>query len=121
MVRIGRINSEMQKSLSVTINSKVKDPRVSGMITITSVECAKDLKTAKVFVSIFGGSDEDKQASMAALNSAQGFIRSELARDLKSLRTVPQLTFLMDESIAYGEKIDNILDEIKKSEKSEES
>jgi len=114
-IRIKRINSEMAKSLSVIISHKVKDPRIPAMVSVTKVDCATDLKTAKVFVSSMG-SGEEKQAMLAALVNSGGFIRSQLAIDFKAIRTVPQLTFFIDESSEYGCKIDAILNEIKKEE-----
>lgn len=114
--RSERINSEMQRSLSVTIQNKVKDPRITGMISVTKVDCAKDLKTAKVYVSIYGGESE-KKAAFAAVVSSAAFIRKELAADFKDIRTVPVLSFILDESGAYGERIDSLLDSIKDTKK----
>jgi ribosome-binding factor A len=112
--RVERIHAEMQKSISLTLQNKIKDPRISGfMIGVTSVDCAKDLKTAKVYVSIYGASGADKSAAFTAVQSSAGFIRRELAADLKDIRTVPELKFISDESGAYGEKIDGILNAIK--------
>ena len=110
-IRMGRVGSEMQKSLTSIIGSKVKDPKITGMVSVTQVECASDLKTAKVFISNLG---DDKQEVVAALNNSASFIRSELAKDLRNLRTVPQLTFFVDHSLEQGNKIDSILDSLKK-------
>jgi ribosome-binding factor A len=83
------------------------------MIGVSGVDCAKDLKSAKVYVSVYGGTGEEKTEAFAALRASAGFIRRELAADLKEIRTVPELRFILDESGAYGEKIDGILNKIK--------
>ena len=114
--RIERINGEMQKSISVTIQNKIKDPRISGMVSVTKADCAKDLKTAKIYISIYGGTAEEKKASFDAVTASAGFIRRELAADFKAIRTVPQLTFVPDESGEYGERIDSLLAELNKKQ-----
>ena len=110
-IRIGRINAEMQKSITGTIaGGKVKDPRVEGMVSVTKVDCAADLKTAKVFVTSLGG---DIMRTVEGLNSSSGLIKRQLASDLKSIRTVPDLTFFADMTAETGGRIDAILDELK--------
>jgi len=109
-IRMGRIGAEMQKSLTGIIATKLKDPRIEGMVSVTQVECAKDLKTAKVFVSVMGA---DKHIVVEALNASKGVIRRHLASELKDLRTVPELTFFVDHALEQGNKIDEILDSLK--------
>lgn len=113
--RIERLNSEMRKVLSEII-SRLKDPRITEMISITSVSVAKDLKTAKVYVEIFGGDDAGKNETYSALQRSAGYIRKELSRAFNELRTIPELTFLMDNSSAYSMQIDKILEEIRKND-----
>jgi len=113
--RIERINSEMLKSLSVTIQSKLQDPRVAGLVNVTKVDCAKDLKTAKVYLSA-AGEPEEKESVLNAVRACASFIRRELANDFKDLRTVPSLTFILDESGSYGSRIDRLLAELKGGE-----
>ena len=99
--RIGRINEEIMRELSTSIRS-LKDPRVQGMITITAVDTASDLRTAKVYVSVY-----DKSRSkevLKGLKSAAGFLRRELGRSLQ-LRYTPELQFIADDSIEYGAHI----------------
>lgn len=112
MYRIDRLNGEMQKAISGIISGKLRDPRISEMVTVTGVEVAKDLKTAKVYVSVY----DKKETTLCALSRAAGFIRRELAAEFSALRTVPALEFRADESIDYGAKIDKVLEEIKKSD-----
>lgn len=112
--RIDRINGEMQKSISDIINNKIKDPRVVGkMISVLSVNCAKDLKTAKVYLSIYGDKTEQKKTFEGICNCA-GFIRKEMSLYFNDIRTIPQLSFFLDDSMEYSAKIDSILEKLKK-------
>lgn len=112
--RMDRLNGEMQKNISDIINNKIKDPRVAGkMISVLSVNCAKDLKTAKVYLSIYGDKAEAKKAFEGICHCA-GFIRKEMSLYFNDIRTIPQLTFFLDNSMEYSAKIDAILEQIKK-------
>ena len=113
--RIDRLNGEMQRTISEIIEHRIKDPRVSELVSVTSVNVAKDLKTAKVYLSIFGHADKVKTTFDAVCRCA-GFIRSELAREFRDLRCVPELRFQMDTSMEYSKKIESILSDIKKDE-----
>lgn len=110
--RIERINSELQKSVSEIIR-RLKDPRISSMVSVLEVDTAKDLASAKVYVSCYGG---DPQATLAALTSCAGFIRRELRSEYRDMRYVPELRFMLDTSMQYGEKIDAIIENLKKKE-----
>lgn len=104
-VRQERLAEAMKKDLS-DILRVMKDPRI-GLASIVNVEVTRDLRHAKVYVSVFG--DEDEQAaSLAALIKAQGFIRSEMAKVL-SLRYTPEIRFFPDQSIAHGARIADLL------------
>ena len=100
--RIGRINEEIQKELASLIPN-LKDPRVQDtMISITHVETTPDLRYAKVYVSFL---EENKAAdAMKGLKSAGGYLRREVASDLK-LRYTPELMWALDDSITYGAKL----------------
>ena len=103
--RRGRINEEMQKELTMILR-RVKDPRVSeAFISITAADCTPDLKYAKIYYSVMGG---DQKEVAKGLKAATGFIRRELASSL-NLRITPELTFLADDSVAYGAHIASIL------------
>ena len=98
---------------------RVKDPRVSeAFISVTSADCTPDLKYAKIYYSVMGG---DKKEVAKGLKVATGFIRRELARSL-NLRITPELTFVADDSVAYGAHIASILNtlDIKPEEGEEE-
>jgi ribosome-binding factor A len=114
--RIDRLNGEMQRSISEIIEHRIKDPRVTELVSVTSVNVAEDLKTAKVYLSIFGQQDKVK-LTYETICKCAGFIRSELAKEFRDLRCVPELRFLMDTSMEYSKKIENILDTINKNER----
>lgn len=107
--RMSRVGEEIKKELSVLLQREMKDPRI-GFVTVTGVEVTSDLQQAKVFVSIFGN-EEQRSASLAGLQKAKGFLRSEIGKRVK-LRHVPDLVFKLDESIDYGNKINTLLREI---------
>lgn len=106
----------MRRVLSQII-SRLKDPRVCSMVGISNVDVAKDLKTAKVSVEIYAESgSEQATETFEALKHSAGFIRKELSREFKDLRTIPELTFLIDNSLGYSARIDKILEEIKQND-----
>lgn len=94
-----RINAEVQKELCKIVR-ELKDPRIGLMTSVTAVEVAPDLKTCKAYISVLG-SDEEKNATMKGLKSAEGFIRRQLAKEL-NLRNTPEMKFILDNSIEYG-------------------
>ena len=99
--RIGRINEEIQRELAALIPT-VKDPRVTGMISVTAVDTTADLKYAKIYVSVLDKSQEAQV--LKGLKSAGGYLRRELSRAL-DLRNTPELTFIPDDSIDKGAHI----------------
>ena len=105
-----RINGEVQKELSRLISREVKDPRVSPWTTVTRVEVAPDLKSAKVYISVLG-SEEEIADTMAGLNSASPYLRSALAKTV-NLRNTPELRFISDQSIEYSIRMSKMIDEV---------
>ena len=103
--RIGRINEEIQREMSSLIRS-VKDPRVTGLISVTAVETTPDLKFCKIFISVLDKSDVNQV--LKGLKSASGFLRRELGRTL-NLRNTPELSFVRDDSIDKGAHILDLL------------
>ena len=99
--RIGRINEEVQRELAALIPT-VKDPRVTGMISVTAMDVTQDLKFAKVYISVLEKEDSDQV--LKGLKSAAGYLRRELGRAL-DLRHTPELNFVGDDSMAKGAKI----------------
>ena len=110
-----RVAQSIKKELAEMIRRDLKDPRlsVSGLISITEVECSPDLRAVKVFVSIFG--QGDRQAIMDALNEQAGYIRGEICRRLK-LRFAPELSFKLDDSLGRGSKVADLLGKISRGE-----
>ncbi len=110
-VKNTRINSEVQKILAELIRSEVKDPRVPEFTSVTDVEVAPDLKTCKVWVSMLADGDAEKDA-LKGLKNAEGFLKRQLAKEL-NLRNTPELTFIADHSIAYGNHMSKLIDEVR--------
>ncbi|MBD7915673.1 30S ribosome-binding factor RbfA [Clostridium sp. Sa3CUN1] len=110
--RGGRINEEVRKEISVIIRDEIKDPRMTAMVSITSVKVSKDLKYAKVFVSIFGKNEEEKNETFAALKSASGYVRREVGQRM-NLRNTPQIIFELDDSISYSMRIEELIEKVK--------
>ena len=112
-VRIGRVNDELMRTLSELIRT-VRDPRVSGLVSIVRVETAPDLGSARVFVSVLG--DEQKSRDcIKGLVSASGYLRREAARKLR-LRYTPELTFIADESIVTGTHIMELIENVSRDD-----
>ena len=113
-----RVNVEVQRELSNIIRGGIKDPRVAPMTSVVAVEVAPDLKTCRAYISVFG--DEKAQAdTIKGLQSAEGFIRRELARKL-NMRNTPEIKFVMDQSIAYGVAMSKMIDDVTKDIKNED-
>lgn len=114
--RTDRIAEMIQRKLALIIPVEVKDPRLKGFVTISAVKVAADLSHAKVYFTVL---NEDKKEAAAILNGAASYLRSALARSI-TLRTVPQLHFVYDESIEYGERLSRLIDEANKQEPNDE-
>lgn len=108
--RIARLRELFKQEASVILQRSMNDPRV-GFVSVTDVDLSGDLRHAKIFVSVYGDADE-KRRTMAALMSARGFVRSELARRIR-LRYFPQVHFQMDESIERGARVNSLLRQVK--------
>ena len=114
-----RVNSEVQKELSVILRNGIKDPRVELMTTVVAVEVAPDLKTAKAFISVLGD-EKTRQDTLCGLESAEGYIRRELARTL-NMRNTPEIKFVLDQSIEYGAHMSKLIDDVNKDIKDEDA
>ena len=107
-----RINGEVQKVLSEIIRKEIKDPRINPMTSVVTVEVAPDLKTCKAYISVLGDEAAQKD-TLAGLKSAEGFIRTQLAKKV-NLRNTPQFFFVLDQSIEYGVRMSKLIDEVTK-------
>lgn len=119
-VKNTRVNGEVQKVLAEIIRGEIKDPRISPLTSVVAVEVAPDLKSCKAWISVLGG-EEERLSTLQGLKSAEGFIRSKLAKTI-NLRNTPDITFVMDQSIEYGVNMSHKIDEVMSQgkEKSEE-
>ena len=107
--RLNRINEELKKELSTVLNYELKNPNVTGMLSVTKVKITPDFKYAKVYVSILNSKNINK--TMEGLKESSGFIRSRLAKTV-NLRITPELVFEIDDSLEYGARIDSILKDL---------
>lgn len=116
-----RLASEFQKAVYEVISRRLRDrvPQLSAIISVTGADVAPDMKTAKIYVSIYDTSEEKKLASFETIKENAGFIRHELAGMLR-IRTVPALTFILDGSMEYGAHIDEILNKLESEHKDEQ-
>lgn len=104
-----RINSEVQRELANIIRGEIKDPRIRPLTSVVTAEVAPDLKTCKAYISVLGDQEAQKK-TLEGLNSAVGYIRRQLARNL-NLRNTPEIRFIMDQSIEYGVHMSRLIDE----------
>ncbi len=108
--RLDRINVLLRQEISQLVAHEVKDPRLSGLISITRVETTPDLSQAKVFVSVLGNAD-DKAKTLIALKSAAGFLQRSMRQNL-TLRKVPAIEFHIDESIERAAEVLRLMKEV---------
>ena len=109
-----RVNAEVHHELSNILRGGIKDPRVAPMTSVVAVEVAPDLKTCKAYISVLGDEEAQKD-TLAGLKSAEGFIRSKLAKSI-NLRNTPEIKFVLDQSIEYGVKMSKMIDEVNHNE-----
>jgi ribosome-binding factor A len=109
--RPDRLAEAIREEVARFLNEKVKDPRITGMVTVTAVEVTRDLRTAKVFVSVLGA-DADRPKTFEGLDSLAGHLRARLGKSL-GLRSAPEILFRHDESVARAARIETLLAQIK--------
>ena len=109
-----RINTEVQKELSIILREEIKDPRINSMTSVVSEEVTPDLKYCKVYISVLGD-EESQKNTLEGLKSAEGYIRSQLAKTI-NLRNTPELTFILDQSIEYGINMSKLIDEVNQAD-----
>ncbi|MBO8141011.1 MAG: 30S ribosome-binding factor RbfA [Firmicutes bacterium] len=115
--RSARIREELKREAS-DILRKMKDPRI-GFVSVTDAEISSDLRHVKIFVSIYG-TPEEKERTLAALEHARGFVRTEIGKRIR-LRHTPEIAFRLDDSIERGHRIDNILRSVTSGENADGS
>ena len=119
--RTSRLNGEYQKEISEIIRHlKDRAPDLKGLVSVTEADVAPDLKTAKIYVSIYAKSEEEKLRSFEVLKENASYIRHQLSQVMQ-MRTVPAITFLWDGSMTYGAKMDELFKKINEGKKSEDA
>ena len=113
-VKNTRVNGEVHRALAEIIRSEIKDPRINPMTSVVAVEVAPDLKTCKAWISVLGN-EESQQDTIKGLKSAEGYIRSLLAKQV-NLRNTPEIRFILDQSIAYGVSMSKKIDEVNRAD-----
>lgn len=107
-----RINGEVQKALSDIIRSELKDPRIHPMTSVVLVQVTPDLKYCKAYISVLADEEQAKD-TIRGLKSAEGFIRTQLAKAV-NLRNTPEISFILDQSIEYGVRMSKLIDDVTK-------
>jgi len=115
--RAGRVGEVIKEVASETIR-RLKDPRITGLVSVTDVEVSGDLSHAKVFVSIYGDEDQQRQ-TLEGLQAASGFVRTQVGREVK-LRVTPEIHFRQDKSLEQGANINALLLQIKREKEQSE-
>ena len=110
-IKIERLNNNFQQVISEILHEEVKDPNLK-FVTVTGCEITNDLSFCKVY---FTTLSDDKEEVLKSLKSASSFIRGEISKRVE-IRHTPELRFIFDESIEYGEKIEKIINEINNKE-----
>jgi ribosome-binding factor A len=109
--RSDRVAEAIREAVATFLAEGVKDPRITGLVTVTGAQASRDLRHAKVFVSVLG-SEVDRAATLDGLRSLAGYLRPHLGRELR-LRLAPEISFHLDESIAYAARIESLLGSVK--------
>ena len=110
MLRSERVSEEIKKVAARIIQNEVKDPRLSEFTTVTDVKVSRDLAYATIYVSVLGAAEQIQQ-TLDILNRAKKFIRYRIGQEVK-LRLVPEIRFDYDNSIAEGNRMSKIIDEV---------
>ncbi|MGN1020791.1 MAG: 30S ribosome-binding factor RbfA [Aristaeellaceae bacterium] len=111
--RIDRISEEVRREVDRIIREELNDPRVTGTFSVTRAEVTRDLRYAKIYVSVL--EDDRREDLLKALKSAAGYIRRALGKGI-IIRSAPELSFVSDQNIAYGVHIAQVLAEAQKNE-----
>jgi ribosome-binding factor A len=107
--RIDRISEEVRREVDAIIREQLHDPRIKGTFSITRADVTRDLRYAKIFVSIL--EEADRVSFMAALKNAAGFVRHELGKRM-IIRYAPEILFTLDQNIEYGVHIATLLKQV---------
>ena len=117
--RIDRINEQLRDELSTVLARQIKDPRLDGVISITRVESSSDLRSARVYISVLGNQEQQKEA-LDGLQSAASFLRREI-RDRINMKHTPFMTYLLDESIQDADHILRLISTVRADDSLEQN
>ncbi len=109
--RQDRVAESIREQVATFLAESAKDPRITGMVTVTGVEVTRDLRHARVYVSIMGD-DAARNSTLEGLRSLAGHLRSRLGRTLR-IHSAPELEFLIDTSVAHAARIESLLAQIR--------
>lgn len=107
-----RINGEVQRALSDIIRLELKDPRIHPMTSVVLAQVTPDLKYCRAYISVLA-EEEQARETIRGLKSAEGFIRTQLAKKV-NLRNTPEISFILDQSIEYGVRMSRLIDDVAK-------
>lgn len=113
--RTDRLNSEFKKEIYEIISRRLNDPFITEMVSVMKVDVSRDLSSAKVFVSVFSKDEEKKLKTFDAIKRNAKRIRYELGGAMR-IRTVPELSFVLDDSMEYGDKMNRLFAQIERGE-----
>ncbi len=116
-IKSSKVNNSIRREMSSIIKDELKDPGIYPMTSVTGAEVTKDLKYAKIYISVLG-SDKQKKDTLEGLERSKGYARHCLASRL-NMRNTPELTYVLDESIEYGAMMSKRIDEVNKNLKEE--
>ena len=115
--RVGRVRQEIMREVNCILLREAKDPRIEG-VTITDVDLTGDLQQATIFYSTLSDKAGQRQKTEAGLKAVTGLVRSELGKVLKLYKT-PEIRFERDRSVDYGNRIDQLLNQIHQQDQAE--
>ena len=111
-IKTERVNSELQRQIAKIIANDIKDPRLGNcIVSVTKVSTTPDLKYAKVYLSVYATTEEERISALDTVKRSRTFIRNML-KDAVQIRLLPELNFILDTSVDYGMKIDSLLAKI---------
>ena len=116
--RADRVAEAIRMEIARFLSEDAKDPRLAGLVTITAVDVTRDLRHARLFISIMG-SDSQRASTLEALEGMKGHLRTRLSKSM-SLRVAPEISFKMDESVARAARIESLLAQVREKKDDDE-
>ena len=117
--RADRVAEAIREEIATFLSEGAKDPRLVGLVTITAVEVTRDLRHARLFISVMG-SESERAATLEALEGMKGHLRTRLAKSMR-LRVAPEISFKLDESVARAARIESLLAQVREKKDDDKS